>query len=100
LRYRVSADLPICQFAGLPVCRFRKRRPFNVSFQKQKNNMHSLSKSSSGTWKAKAPAIDVCYSSSEDDDKWEVQEEPLLNVFAFGWTEGDFVFFTLYHFPL
>jgi hypothetical protein len=91
--------LPICQFAGTQFPDILKT-PILLRFIK-KTKMHSLSKSSSGVWKAKAPAIAVCYSSSEDDDKWEVQEEPLLNVFAFGWTEGDFpLFFDRYHFPL
>lgn len=28
------------------------------------------------------------YSSSEDDERWETEEEPMINIFSFGWTEG------------
>jgi len=28
------------------------------------------------------------YESSEDDEYWQVNEEPLVNVLSFGWTEG------------
>jgi hypothetical protein len=29
------------------------------------------------------------YSSSEDDEKWETDFDPMMNVFSFGWAEGE-----------
>ncbi len=49
-----------------------------------------MASSSSSSSSAATANKSSYYESSEDDELWMVQEEPLVNVLSFGWTEGTY----------